>query len=96
MPRPVVPRALTPRADSRARSSATCEGRISGQAGEMRSRSNTGTPCSMSIADSSNSAGSDSTTPLPMKHCTPSRRMPEGISDRMVLRPPITSVWPAL
>src|SRR6185312_6522146 len=42
------------------------------------------------------SASSDSTTPLPIKQRTCSRRMPDGISDRMVLRPPITSVCPAL
>jgi hypothetical protein len=35
---------LTPRARSRARSSATCDGRISGHAGLTLSRANTGTP----------------------------------------------------
>ena len=49
MPRPVVPIAFRPRARSRAWSSSTCEGRISGQVGEMRSRSNTGTPCFISM-----------------------------------------------
>ena len=69
---------------------------MSGQLGEMRSRSNTGTPCLMSMALSLNSASSDSTTPLPMKQRTCSRRMPDGISDSTVLCPPMTSVWPAL
>src|SRR5581483_1662480 len=50
----------------------------------------------MSMVLSAISASSDSTTPLPMKQRTFSRRMPDGISDRIVLRPPITSVWPAL
>ena len=52
MPRPVVPMAFAPRACSRALSSATCEGRISGQFGEMRRRSNTGTPWSISVCAS--------------------------------------------
>src|SRR5258708_7719423 len=96
MPRPVVPSALAPRGRSRAWSSGMCEGRISGQCGEICSRSNTGTPCSISVRLSAISAWSDSTTPLPMKQRTSSRRIPEGISDRMVLRPWMTSVWPAL
>src|ERR1700704_22180 len=96
MPRPVVPMALGPRARSRAWSSMTCEGRMSGQCGETARRSNTGTPCSLSVWLSASSASSDNTTPLPMKQRTCSRRIPEGMSDRMVLRPPITSVWPAL
>ncbi len=41
-------------------------GQISGQPAEMRNRSNTGTPRSISTCRSLNSAGSDSTTPLPM------------------------------
>src|SRR5215469_3293908 len=96
MPRPVVPMAFAPRARSRAWSSMTCEGRIRGQSGEIRSRSNTGTPRSISIPLSVSSASSEGTTPLPMKQRTCSRRMPAGISERIVLRPPITSVWPAL
>src|SRR6266513_412115 len=96
MPRPVVPMAFTPRARSRAWSSMACEGRMSGQCGETASRSNTGTPCSLSMWLSASSASSDNTTPLPMKQRTCSRRIPEGMSDRMVLRPPMTSVWPAL
>jgi len=39
---------------------------MSGQFGESLRRSNTGTPCSMSIALSFISASSESTTPLPM------------------------------
>src|SRR5215472_9207306 len=96
MPRPVVPMAFAPRARSRAWSSMTCEGRIRGQSGEIRSRSNTGTPRSISIPLSVSSASSESTTPLPMKQRTCSRRMPAGMSERIVLRPPITRVWPAL
>src|SRR5262249_17234940 len=41
-------------------------------------------------------ASIESTTPLPMKQRTCSRRIPAGMSDRMVLRPSMTSVWPAL
>ena len=52
MPRPVVPMALAPRAASRALSSATCDGRISGQLGEMRRRANTSTPVSISVCAS--------------------------------------------
>ena len=96
MPRPVVPIALAPRACSRALSRATCDGRIRGQLGLMRSRSNTGTPRAASMSASFSSAGSDRTTPLPMKHCRCWRRMPDGISDRMVFSPSMTSVWPAL
>src|SRR5215469_8666704 len=96
MPRPVVPMAFAPRARSRAWSSMTCEGRIRGQSGEIRSRSNTGTPRSISIPLSERSASSESTTPLPMKQRTCSRRIPAGISERIVLRPPMTRVWPAL
>src|ERR1700747_2801382 len=43
-----------------------------------------------------NRASSDSTTPLPMKQRTFCRRTPEGMSERTVFLPPITSVWPAL
>src|SRR5256714_7278269 len=96
MPRPVVPMALGPRARSRAWSSMTCEGRMSGQCGETAKRSNTGTPCSLSMWLSASNASSDNTTPLPMKQRTRSCRIPEGMSDRMVLRAPMTSVWPAL
>ena len=42
------------------------------------------------------SACGETTTPLPMKQATPSRRMPEGIRCSTVFLPPITSVWPAL
>ena len=97
MPRPVVPMALAPRAASRALSSATCEGRISGQFGEMRRRANTShAGCSISVCASRNSASSDSTTPLPMRQSTFWCRIPEGISDSTVFLPPMTSVWPAL
>src|ERR1700687_862969 len=85
-----------PRARSRAWSSRMCDGRMSGHCGEIRSRANTGTPCSSSVWLSLSRALSDSTTPLPMKQRTCARRIPEGMSDRMVLRPPMTSVWPAL
>ena len=69
---------------------------MSGQCGETARRSNTGTPCSISMSLSANSASSDSTTPLPMKQRTSCRRIPEGMSDSTVFLPPITSVWPAL
>ena len=77
-PRPVVPMAFAPCAFSRARSSATCEDRISGHAGLTRRRSNTGTPWSISICASLNSASSDSTTPLPIRHCTARAGSPRG------------------
>src|SRR3984957_24829 len=96
MPRPVVPMAFAPCAFSRARSSATCEARIRGHAGLTRNRSNTGTPCPISICASLNRASSDSTTPLPIRQRTCSCRMPEGMSDRMVFLPSMTSVCPAL
>src|SRR5882672_8979885 len=96
MPRPVVPMASGPRARSRAWSRTMWDGRMSGHCGEIRSRSNTGTPRSLSMWLSLSSASSDNTTPLPMKQRTCSRRIPEGMSDRMVLRPSMTSVWPAL
>ena len=53
-------------------------------------------PAPSACGSRASSASSDSTTPLPMKQRTCSRRMPEGISDRMVFLPPMTSVWPAL
>src|SRR5690606_14260309 len=96
MPRPVVPMANGPLARSRALSSATCDERISGHAGETRSRSATGTPRATSPAISFASASSDTTTPLPMRLSTPSRRIPDGIRCRTVFSPSITSVWPAL
>ena len=37
-------------------------------------------------------AGKEITTPLPMRHMTPSRRMPDGIRWRIVFSPSMTSV----
>src|SRR6056297_632771 len=88
--------AAAPRAFSRARSSATWDGSISGQEGLIRRRSYTGTPRSISAAASSTSASMDRTTPLPIRHRTPSLRIPEGIRCSTVFSAPITSVWPAL
>src|SRR5690606_24567910 len=96
MPRPVVPIARGPLARSRALSSATCELRISGHAGETRSRSVTGTPRASKPFISAASASSETTTPLPIRLITPSRRMPDGIRCSTVFSPPITSVCPAL
>ena len=48
-----------------------CDGRISAQLGLMRSRSYTGMPRCTSASASRNSASSESTTPLPIRHCTP-------------------------
>src|SRR6266853_448703 len=84
MPRPVVPMASGPRARSRAWSRTIWDGRMSGHCGEIRSRSNTGTPCSLSVWLSLSSASSDNMTPLPMKQRTCSRRIPEGMSNRMM------------
>src|ERR1700743_326361 len=88
--------AVSPCAFSRALSSETCDGNIKGQAGLTRRRSNTGTPCAISISASLKNASSDKTTPLPMRQRTCACRMPEGMRDSTVFLPPITSVWPAL
>src|SRR6056297_2012949 len=88
--------AAAPRAFSRARSSATWDGSISGQEGLIRRRSYTGTPRSIRADASSTSESMDRTTPFPIRHCTPSRRMPEGMRCSTVFSAPITSVWPAL
>src|SRR5690606_28894589 len=96
MPRPVVPIAPEPLACSRARSSERCDDRISGQAGDTRSRSSTGTPRWRRPSISPSSASRDTTTPLPIRHTTPSRRIPDGIRCSTVFSPPITSVCPAL
>ncbi len=99
MPRPVVP-ILPPEvpdaAASRAWSSATWHGRTSGHAGEIDRRERSSTPAPSSSRISAISAEGESTTPLPISTATPGRSTPEGISRRTVLRPPITSVWPAL
>ena len=47
-------------------------------------------PASMSASLSS--AGSATTTPLPIRHSVPACRIPEGISDRTVFWPSMTSV----
>ena len=69
MPRPVVPIFSLPpfsRKASRAMSSAAWNGRISGQASEMRRRERTSTPAFSRPSISSISLAGDSTTPLPM------------------------------
>ena len=81
---------------SRAASSATCDGRINGQPGLTLSRSNTGTPFATNAFASETSASSASTTPLPIRQLTPSRRIPDGIRCRTVFLPSMTSVCPAL
>ncbi|MNY26615.1 hypothetical protein D3C86_1604740 [compost metagenome] len=92
MPRPVVPILPSERAASRAWSSATWYGRIRVQAGLMRRRSRTGTPFSSSLVISLSSASGATTTPLPIRHCTLSRRMPDGIRCSTVFSPSITRV----
>src|SRR6188768_187359 len=96
MPRPVVPIALPPAAFSRAWSRAMWYGMISGVAGLIFSRERTSTPVASSSPISFCSAAGDSTTPLPIRHSAPSRRMPEGIRCSTVFLPPMTSVCPAL
>ena len=96
MPRPVVPMAAVPRAASRARSSAAWYGRMSGHASLTRTRSAAGTPHSASMRISSTRAVGDSTTPCPIRHCTPSCITPEGTRCSTVRRPPMTRVCPAL
>src|SRR6185436_11372101 len=69
---------------------------ISGVAGLIFRRGRTSTPCASSSPISFFSAAGDSTTPLPIRHSTLSRRMPDGIRCSTVFLPLITSVWPAL
>ena len=52
--------------------------KISGQAEEILSRSRTGTPRASSWLISFNNASAESTTPLPIRHSTSSRRIPRG------------------
>ncbi len=52
---------------------------MSGQFGEIRRRSLTGTPSASKIPISSINAAGESTTPLPIKHNTFSRKMPDGM-----------------
>src|SRR5690606_349128 len=56
----------------------------------------TSRPPASSSSISLRSAAGDSTTPLPIRHNAPSRRMPDGIRCNTVFLPPMTSVWPAL
>src|ERR1700729_2629929 len=69
---------------------------INGVAGLIFRRERTSTPCASSSPISSCNAAGDSTTPLPIRHNTPSRRIPDGIRCRTVFLPLMTSVWPAL
>ena len=96
MPRPVVPIFPAPLAASRARSSAAWCGRISGQASLIVTLERTSIPACSSVCTSLSNACGDTTTPLPMKHATSCRRMPEGIRCSTVCRPSMTSVCPAL
>ena len=96
MPRPVVPMAFRPRAVSRARSSARARAGSADSRARCAAARTPARPARSACRLSLNSASSDSTTPLPMQQRTCSRRMPEGMSDRMVFLPPMTSVWPAL
>src|SRR3972149_740696 len=50
------------------------------------------TPPRRSSSISSNSAATDSTTPLPIRHITPSRSTPDGIRCSTVFLPLMTSV----
>ena len=53
-------------------------GKIKGQFGEIRKRSLTGTPFFQGSISSINAAG-ESTTPLPIKQSTLSRKIPDGM-----------------
>ncbi|CPL29264.1 Uncharacterised protein [Bordetella pertussis] len=66
------------------------------QISETCRRERTSRPAASSSSISLSSASGDSTTPLPMKHVTPSCMMPDGIRRRIVFLPLIHSVWPAL
>jgi adenylosuccinate synthase len=67
-------------------------GKISGQFGEIRRRSLTGTPSFSRMSISLMSASGESTTPLPIKHSTFSRKIPDGMRCNTVFLPPTTSV----
>ena len=98
MPRPVVPIFCSPFAASRARSSADVV-RQDQRAGLRDARGARRRPArrpTRARPSRATSACGDSTTPLPMKQSTFSRRMPEGMRCSTVFLPPITSVWPAL
>src|SRR6185369_3251428 len=71
-------------------------GMIRGVAGLIFRRERTSTPVASSSPISCCSAAGDSTTPLPIRQSTPSRRMPDGIRCSTVFLPPMTSVCPAL
>ena len=83
MPRPVVPILRSPRAASRARSSAGCIGRISVAFSAMRSDAGvTSMPCARTFSISASSASGSTTTPLPMMPILP-RTRPDGSSDSL-------------
>src|SRR5882724_4385021 len=97
MPRPVVPIRPAPRASSRSRSSWPCSGRISGAfSATIRLSGEMATPWPRTVSISRNSAQGSTTTPLPMMPSLPGRTTPEGSRLSLKVRPPMTSVWPAL
>src|SRR5690348_14705266 len=96
MPLPVVPIFCSPRASSRALSSRAWIGSTSGVASEIFRRSRTLMPAFSTFSISRSRSGHDSTTPLPIRHATPSRMIPDGIRLSAIFWPLMTSVCPAL
>src|SRR5579883_106633 len=97
MPRPVVPIFWGPRASSRARSIAACDGRISAAFSASFSEAGvTCTPFAPIASISRSSAQGSTTTPLPITESLPGRTTPEGNRLRRYSTLPMTSVWPAL
>src|SRR6266581_3017326 len=97
MPRPVVPIFWGPRASSRARSIAACEGRMSAAFSASFSDAGvTWTPFSRIASISRRSAQGSTTTPLPITESLPGRTTPEGSRLSRYSTFPMTSVWPAL
>ena len=99
MPLPVVPILPVPllsRSASRAASTATWNGRISGHDSLISRRERTSRPIFSRRAISISRCCGSTTTPLPIRQATPSRMTPDGISCSAVFTPLITSVWPAL
>ena len=97
MPRPVVPILPLPFATSFARSSARCEGSVRcAQSEIIRFFGVTRIPCLRRPAISPASDTASMTTPLPMTHIFPGRKMPLGIRCSTYFFAATMTVCPAL
>ena len=97
MPRPVVPILASPRAVSRARSKAWCNGRMRAAfSATQRLRGLISRPWARTVSISSSSAHGSTTTPFPMIDSLPGRATPEGSRLSLKVTPSMTKVWPAL